>query len=74
MNARDKAYTGATAVFDAPQKRAPTDREIALMVEAMKLFKDCTVDEMASVLNGCILILGDRIVKERDAKYDRRRT
>lgn len=65
MNARDKAYIGATAVFDAPQKREPTEREMDKTRQVLKTLADCTEDEMAQVLMGCILLLGDKLAEKR---------
>jgi hypothetical protein len=65
VSARDKAYIGATAMFDAPQKHDLTRRERQKICEVMAILKNLADDEMAQVLMGCVLMLGDRIVDGR---------
>lgn len=69
MDARDKAYMGATAAFDAPNRPGfPTDREYEIGLQVLRILDKCTDEEFATVLMSCIMVLGDRLAEKRKAK------
>lgn len=69
IDARSKAYMGATAAFDAPNRPDfPTDREMEIGKRVLQILDDCTNEEFATVLMSCIVFLGDRLAEKKENK------
>ena len=69
MDARNKAYRGATAVFDAPHRPDfSNSREVKIGVQVLRILDKCTDDEFASVLMACLMILGERLAEKKEKK------